>query len=57
MHGHLAARLDPLGSEPVGDPALGTVLREIALRISVELAKLERSGESGPGPPSARAPA
>jgi multifunctional 2-oxoglutarate metabolism enzyme len=22
MHGHLAARLDPLGSDPVGDPAL-----------------------------------
>ena len=22
MHGHLAARLDPLGSEPIGDPAL-----------------------------------
>ncbi len=22
MHGHLAARLDPLGSEPMGDPAL-----------------------------------
>ena len=21
-HGHLAARLDPLGSEPLGDPAL-----------------------------------
>jgi 2-oxoglutarate dehydrogenase E1 component len=27
MHGHLAARLDPLGSQPIGDPALepGTV--------------------------------
>ena len=22
MHGHLAAHLDPLGSEPIGDPAL-----------------------------------
>src|SRR3954470_9329087 len=22
MHGHLAARLDPLGSDPIGDPAL-----------------------------------
>src|SRR5207237_10331512 len=22
MHGHLAARLDPLGSKPIGDPAL-----------------------------------
>jgi multifunctional 2-oxoglutarate metabolism enzyme len=22
MHGHLAARLDPLGTEPIGDPAL-----------------------------------
>ena len=22
MHGHLAARLDPLGAEPIGDPAI-----------------------------------
>ncbi len=32
-HGHLAARLDPLGSEPVGDPALDTE----PLRLTPEL--------------------
>jgi 2-oxoglutarate decarboxylase len=40
-HGHLAARLDPLGSEPVGDPALDTgplrltpeLMRQIPARI------------------------
>src|SRR5262249_6926978 len=31
MHGHLAARLDPLGSEPVGDPALEPERLEPAL--------------------------
>ena len=28
MHGHLAANLDPLGSDPVGDPALEAELLE-----------------------------
>jgi len=40
-HGHLAAQLDPLGSEPVGDPALDTgplrltpeLMRQIPARI------------------------
>ena len=47
MHGHLAARLDPLGAEPVGDPALepatvnltDDLLRRIpasVLRVAVE---------------------
>src|SRR5262249_8401814 len=31
MHGHLAARLDPLGSEPTGDPALDESRLEPAL--------------------------
>ncbi|HXE45737.1 MAG TPA: multifunctional oxoglutarate decarboxylase/oxoglutarate dehydrogenase thiamine pyrophosphate-binding subunit/dihydrolipoyllysine-residue succinyltransferase subunit [Conexibacter sp.] len=41
MHGHLAAQLDPLGSEPVGDPALDPgplrltpeLMRQIPARI------------------------
>src|SRR4029078_7326659 len=31
MHGHLAARLDPLGSEPVGEPALAPLRRDAKL--------------------------
>src|ERR1700675_852212 len=31
MHGHLAARLDPLGSEPAGDPALDPLRLEPTL--------------------------
>src|SRR5215210_8181089 len=33
MHGHLAARLDPLGTEPLGDPALDPA----ALGLSPEI--------------------
>ncbi len=35
MHGHLAARLDPLGSEPIGDPALE--LERLEPRLTPEL--------------------
>jgi 2-oxoglutarate dehydrogenase E1 component len=35
-HGHLAARLDPLGSEPLGDPALDESELEVPLPIEVQ---------------------
>ena len=35
-HGHLAARLDPLGSEPLGDPALEESELEVPLPIEVQ---------------------
>ena len=37
MHGHLAARLDPLGSEPVGDPALDPM--RLVPQLTTELQK------------------
>ena len=36
MHGHLAARLDPLGSEPVGDPALDPLRLEPQLTLELQ---------------------
>jgi 2-oxoglutarate dehydrogenase E1 component len=46
MHGHLAAHLDPLGSEPVGDPALDPerlipkLTPELQARIPAKLLRL-----------------
>ena len=46
MHGHLAARLDPLGSEPAGDPALEPerliprLTPELQARIPAQLLRL-----------------
>ena len=46
MHGHLAARLDPLGSEPPGDPALDEqrlvppLTEELQARIPARLLRL-----------------
>jgi len=52
MHGHLNARLDPLGSEPMGDPALDeTQLQppltpELQARIPSRLLRLSVPGET-----------
>jgi 2-oxoglutarate dehydrogenase E1 component len=51
-HGHLAARLDPLGSEPPGDPALEPtrlippLTPELQARIRAELLRLYVPGET-----------
>jgi 2-oxoglutarate dehydrogenase E1 component len=52
MHGHLNARLDPLGSEPMGDPALDEsrlqppLTDELQARIPARLLRLSVSGET-----------
>ena len=52
MHGHLAAHLDPLGSEPPGDPALEperlvpTLTPELQARIPARLLRLHVEGET-----------
>jgi 2-oxoglutarate dehydrogenase E1 component len=52
MHGHLAARLDPLGSEPLGDPALDesrlipALTPELQARIPASLLRVHVPGET-----------
>jgi 2-oxoglutarate dehydrogenase E1 component len=52
MHGHLAAHLDPLGSEPPGDPALEPerlipkLTPELQARIPASVLRLYVSGET-----------
>ncbi|HUH15413.1 MAG TPA: multifunctional oxoglutarate decarboxylase/oxoglutarate dehydrogenase thiamine pyrophosphate-binding subunit/dihydrolipoyllysine-residue succinyltransferase subunit [Gaiellaceae bacterium] len=52
MHGHLAARLDPLGSEPLGEPALDEarlvppLTPELQSRIPAELLRVHVPGDT-----------
>ncbi len=52
MHGHLSARIDPLGSEPMGDPALDesrlvpALTPELQARIPARLLRLYVPGET-----------
>ncbi|MEA2332103.1 MAG: hypothetical protein QOH58_2241 [Thermoleophilaceae bacterium] len=50
MHGHLAARLDPLGADPVGDPALDpatvSLTEELMRRIPASVLRVAVPGET-----------
>src|SRR5579862_8196817 len=52
MHGHLAARLDPLGSEPPGDPALDPLhlepklTPELRARIPTRILRVSVGGDT-----------
>ena len=50
MHGHLAARLDPLGTEPIGDPALNPaplgLTPEIMVAIPAKVLRIAVPGET-----------
>ena len=52
MHGHLAARLDPLGAEPIGDPALDPLrlepklTPELQARIPTSILRIHVDGDS-----------
>ena len=52
MHGHLAARLDPLGSEPLGDPSLEpesltpSLTPELQARIPADVLRIAVPGET-----------
>src|SRR5206468_11733972 len=52
MHGHLAAQLDPLGSDPPGDPALEPerlsppLTPEVQAQIPARLLRLSVEGET-----------
>jgi multifunctional 2-oxoglutarate metabolism enzyme len=50
MHGHLAAKLDPLGSEPVGDPALDpatvNLTEDLMARIPASVLRVACPGDT-----------